>query len=477
MDRSLKSALLAWLLLPLAVVGLFNVWTTYRSALDLADLRSDQALLASARSIAESLHMSDGQPEAPIPPAALELFATGTPDKVVYRVSTKAGTLLAGNPGLTLPAQDSLSLSPHFFDTSLSGERLRAVGLAQPVFSGGAEETINVLVAQTRAGHDQFVSGLWLKSLRDQGLLIGAAGLLALYGLSRGLRPLNRLGRQLAARDARNLAAVDATDVHAELLPLVAAINGALAKVEAQVASQRRFIANAAHQLRTPLALLRTQAQVGLRASRVRPKDEALQAVAQSTVTLSRLVTQLLSLARAEQGPSLLRKEPVDLAGLMRQVVEAHLAASFARDQDLGLEGAGSSVMVFGHASLLREMLGNLIDNALRYAPERATITLRLREQGGEAQITVEDNGPGLSAAALAKPFERFERGEARQQDGSGLGLAIVQEIVRAHEGTITLAARPGGPGLVVRIVLPLAAAQAASAEVWGFHEAKRPST
>jgi len=207
--------------------------------------------------------------------------------------------------------------------------------------------------------------------------------------------------------------------------------------------------------LRTPLAVLKTQAQVGLRAGETAAKNEALASIATSIGTMSRLVTQLLSLARAEQGHALLHKERVNVADVVREAVEASLPQSFVKEQDLGVEAGNGPIFVFGHANLLRELVLNLIDNALRYSPSKSSVTVRLLSTEQSVVISVEDAGPGIAEQARIKAFDRFERTGTKASDGNGLGLAIVREITGAHQGQVELSERVPPPGLVVRVTLP----------------------
>jgi two-component system sensor histidine kinase TctE len=458
--ESLRRQLLGWLVLPLAAVVAFNVWTTYRNASVTADLITDRTLLASARAIAERIRQSDGVLEAPIPPSALEMFASDIPDRVVYRVTSPAGVLIAGDPDVILPPQSPPGLAPLYFDSSFRGQAVRAVVIAQPVIGGGSSAG-NALVAvgQTLQGHDRLVTSLWFKALRDQVLLVIAAGILALFGLQRGLAPLIALRRQVVNRDPAVLTPLDTASVQSELRPLVDALNEAFARIQRQIETQRRFVANAAHQLRTPLALLKTQATVGLREPSAAAKDEALGAIDATVNGMSRLSNQLLSLARAEQGSASLRKEAVDLVAIARAAVESLLDLAAQRRIDLGFEAPEGPLPVHGHATLLRELVVNLVHNALRYSPEGALVTAAL--QGGDAAIVlrVEDNGPGIPAAERERVFERFYRAPATGPDGTGLGLAIAREIVAAHDGDITLTERVPPPGLAVIVRLPASGA------------------
>ena len=225
--------------------------------------------------------------------------------------------------------------------------------------------------------------------------------------------------------------------------------------VEAQVAAQRRFVANAAHQIRTPLALLKTQSLVGRQTQSKAEKDEALSAIGKNVDGLSRLATQLLTLARSEQGSALLRKDKVDINAIVRGAVEAMLPISFECNIDLGFEGGEVPILIYGHSGLLHEALVNLIDNALRYTPLGGTVTARIREIGELVVIVVEDSGPGIAPQDREGVFERFQRGAGQTGEGSGLGLAIVKEIASAHLGAVELSERDPPPGLLVRITLP----------------------
>jgi len=454
--NSLRRQLLFWMLVPLASVAIFNVYTSYRDARIFADLATDRALLASARVIAENISTSSSIIEANIPPSALELFVSEVHDVVVYQVRAPNGVLIAGNPELKAPALDLSDFAPVYFTTTYRNNEVRAVALGQPIIAQNNGGIASVVVAQTQAGHDATIRNLLNKTLRDQLLLGAVAILLALYGLHRGLAPLSRLSRFIQMRDAKNFSPIPLETAQRELHPLIEALNTALQGVESQVSSQRRFVANAAHQIRTPLALLKTQSLVGQQADGLSDKNEALIAIGKNVDGLSRLATQLLNLARAEQGPDLLRKERVDIAAITHSAVEAMLPASFARDIDLGFEGGDDQIELVGHSSLLREAITNLIDNALRYTPKGGMVTVRLRKLSELVVIAVEDNGPSIPEAERVAVFDRFHRGMNTQGDGSGLGLAIVREIAFAHNGSVELADREPQPGLVVRIMLPL---------------------
>lgn len=452
--RSLQRELLVWLIAPMAAVVVFNVWTSYKGALDTANLITDRTLLASARVIAERVRKTDGLVEAPIPPSALEMFASADQDLVLYRVTTSDGLLLAGYPDIVAPPKIPVGLEPLYFDTAFRGARVRAVVLARPIIDTGNQQTAIIAVGETTKNHDRLVTDLWLKALRDQVLLVVAAGTLAAFGLRRGIAPLMRLRDEVVRRDPAELRPFDTATVQTEIRPLVEALNDAFDRVQRLVATQRRFVANAAHQLRTPLALLRTQIVVGRREQSATAKDEALAAIDNSVDRMARLSNQLLSLARAEQGVSSLRKEAVDMEAAARNALDTLALAAVDRDIDLAFDPTGEVFVVWGHSNLLRELVFNLADNALRYAPRGGAVTVRLERKGGLVVLLVEDDGPGIPVSERENVFERFYRRLDTGGEGTGLGLAIVKEIVASHEAAIELKDRVQGPGLVVEVRL-----------------------
>ncbi len=454
--RSLRLQLLAWLILPLAgVVGL-NVWTSYGAARATAALVTDRMLAASARAIAEPTRVDHDVIEAVIPPVALEMFATGHQDRVYYRVETASGRLLTGYPDLPRPPRPDRTFEPQSYEGRYRDQELRLVSLVHPVVGAGADGPIRVVVGVTLASHAAMVRELWIGGFGQQVLLLVGAGLLAIIGLNRGLAPLLRLRDAVRARRFEDLEPFPTDAVQNEVRPLVIALNQYMDRVDKQMAAQRRFVANAAHQLRTPLALLNTQASYALREQDARERTLALSALQASTRQLTRLAAQLLTLSRAEPGSRRPRSEAIDLVAAARLVMEGFAEPAVARGIDLGLEAEGSA-WVAGDGTMLREMMVNLIDNAIRYTPPGGVVTASVRQEGESAVLRVADNGPGIPEAEREHVFERFYRVLGTTADGSGLGLAIVKEVVDAAGGTVRLDAATGG-GLLVEVRLPTAA-------------------
>jgi two-component system sensor histidine kinase TctE len=454
--KSLRLALLLWLIVPLAAVVAINVWTTYRSARATADLVTGRMLLASARAIAEQTQVDRGVIEALVPPAALEMFATGNQDRVYYRVQTADGQLLTGYPDLPLPATIASDLDPASTESGYRDEPLQLVAIDHPVIGAGDDNPILVVVGVTLHSHDRLMRHLWLRALGQQSLLLLAAGILALVGLARGLAPLLRLRNAVSRRRPDELAPLSLDSVQTELRPLVGALNHLMERVERQVAAQRRFVANAAHQLRTPLTLLNTQASYALREPEGPARTEALTALQRSAGQLAHLASQLLTLSRAAPGSRRPRHDRIDLHDLARQALEPLAGLAVERDIDLGLDG-DPGIAVRGDETMLREAVVNLVENALRYVPTGGVVTVAVTAEGGTALLRVEDNGPGIPMAERAQVFERFYRILGTEGAGSGLGLAIVKEIVETAGGTVSLRDPATGRGLVAEIRLPAA--------------------
>ncbi|MFG1245573.1 sensor histidine kinase [Xanthobacter flavus] len=454
---SLRLQLLRWLLLPLAGLVAVNVFTSWRQASATADLVTDRTLDASVRAIAEDVRIDRGVIDAIVPPVALEMFDTGHRDRVFYRVDTAAGRLLTGYPDLPLPEPPPKASAPVHFTGSYRGNDLRLAALSYPLVGATDGERVTVVVGVTLAGHAAMVRELWVGNFGQQLILLVAAGVLVIIGLGRGLAPLMRLREAVMEKGRDDLSPLPDHAVQSELRPLVAALNTYMGRVAGQMAAQRRFVANAAHQLRTPLALLATQVAFARRTGEATERAEALAGVEESTRRLARLAAQLLTLSRAEPGSRRPRDEDIDLAQSARQVLEglAHLAVE--RDIDLGLD-VNAPAVTRGDGAMMREAVVNLVENALRYTPNGGTVTVTVDggagEAGPEAVLVVEDSGPGIPLDERDKVFERFYRVPGTPGEGSGIGLSIVREVVDGAGGALILGTAAAG-GLRVEMRLP----------------------
>ncbi|MGO4570555.1 sensor histidine kinase [Microvirga sp. 2TAF3] len=451
---SLRVQLLAWILVPLTLLLVFNLWISYSSARVTAGLVQDTALLASARSIAEQINERDGSIEVLIPPSAIERFSSPDRDRVVYRVLGPAGDLLAGYPDVPSPPAAIESLTPQWYDSSFRGLPIRAVALGQPL-PGGETRPAGVIVGQTLLNRNRMEHELWLRTAWQEALMVAMAVVLALVGLNRGLGPLIRLSGAVRTQDPRSLSRFDPASVQNELKPLVIALNAAIKRIEEQIRQRRQFIADAAHQLRTPLALLRTQAAVGRKSSAPADKDEALDAIAATAAQMTRLTNQLLTLAKAGAEAAITNRTIVDLVDVARTVLTAEAERAVASGKELSFETRGGPAHVRGSRMLLTEIVANLVDNALRHTSAGGAVAVSVTSELHMAHLTVTDTGPGIAESERERVFERFYRMPGTEAEGSGLGLAIVRMIVEAHEGRIELRDPAQGPGLAVEVWLP----------------------
>jgi two-component system sensor histidine kinase TctE len=460
-SRSLRGQLLAWLLIPLSLLTAVDLVDDYLDAQHTAGIVFDRLLLASARTIAHGIHFDGSVARVEVSRGAVEAFAWPQPDRVYFRVSDTKGQLLAGNP--ELPRLEETAFEPEepqYQFTEVNGARLRAVGFLQPVADGPGP--VMVEVAATLHGRQVLARELWLRNARQQVVILVLAAALAWIGLTRGLLPLRRLGRALARRDPESLEPLADADVQSEIAPFVHAINQYTARLTERVESQRRFIANASHQLRTPLTLLNTQVHFGLATRDAAAKDEALRALRDGIRQSSRIATQLLTLSRAESGtgiPGTLT--PVNLDQVAHLALEKVAGLAERRGVDLGTDDAAvapaseAAPMVLADEVLLLELVVNLVDNAVRYTPAGGRVNVATVPHEGGWRLLVSDTGPGIAPEERERVFERFYRPVGTEGEGSGLGLAIVREIARALRATVTLDAPASGTGLLATVTFP----------------------
>lgn len=316
------------------------------------------------------------------------------------------------------------------------------------------EGGLTVQVATTSASRVRRFATLapWL--LIPLVVLVVVLSLLIRAAVGRALAPLEQVREEIGRRGVQQLHTLDSRSLPDEVAPLVATLNDLLIRLDLALVSQRRFIADAAHELRTPLTAVKLQSQIARRAETEEERDAALEQLSRGVDRAAHLVDQLLGMARLEPAARQAVFEPTALDTLLKQVVADFSTFAEAHDLDLGA-GICQPLTLNGQAESLRMMLGNLVDNALRYTPAGGRVDVELHEETGHACIKVRDNGPGIPPAERERVFERFQRLAGADVPGSGLGLSIVRQVVELHGGEIRLAENPGG-GLLVEIRLPL---------------------
>jgi len=433
-----------------------GTFVSYKIALNAANKAYDAALLDPVLAIASHLRRNGTEIELDLPTIAIEALRVDTEDRVYYAVLGTGGEhLIAGTAKLPAPPELLHPGEHAFFDAKLEGEQVRVAARAVPVENGG---TAIVEVAETLIKREKLVLELLVASAVPQVLIAFAAVVLLWLGIGQGLRPLARLRGEIAARSPRDLRAVPEQDKPEEVRSLVGALNQLLARLNAAIAQQQRFISNAAHQLRTPLAGLKTHAELARREPSTAELRPLLDMIAGETQRTSHLVNQLLTLARAEPGEAQ-SGQPVNLHEIVGRDVRDWVQRALAKNIDLGFEL--EDAWTLGEPLLLRELASNLLDNALAYTQAGGSVTLRTAVRAGETVLEVEDNGPGIPEAEREKVFERFYRVAATGGEGCGLGLSIVSEIAGRHNARVELTRPPGGQGTLIRVVFPRLAAQA----------------
>ncbi|TCR85293.1 sensor histidine kinase [Rhizobium sp. BK376] len=451
----LRLNLLLWVMIPIAGLLALSLWLSFGAARRQATLLNEQRLLSSARVIAEQVRYDAGRIRAVVPPAALELFDSGGHDEVAYRVETLDGHLIVGFPELPLPAGPIRDFEYRFYPASFRDETMTAVAFRQPIATPTGSTPVLVLIGSTLNSSKAMETQLWFSGFVEQSAVVLLTAVLIWIGISRELRPLLALREAVLARTSSQLEPFDANAIQYELRPLVEAINSHMARLLDVVGRQRRFLDAAAHQLRTPLAVMKMQVAYAVRTRDEKELREALNAVGSDLESMSRMTLQLLALARVENIRAL-PPQMVDLRAVAREIVAGAVPRALDHEVDLGLEAASPSWAMI-RERLLRELLTNLVDNVIAHAGRGASAVLRIEREDDQVTLSVEDDGRGPGMDDLSILTSRFQRGGNSTNSGSGLGLSIVAEIVDICDGSLHLYHPAGGRGFGVAVRLPAA--------------------
>lgn len=445
--RSLRAQLLWWLMPPLVLVIVVGTVIAYYAAYNFANRAYDDGLFDTARALAQQVRVVDGKPELNLRQQAVEILEFDPYDKEYYRVLGPDGSGIAGRPDLPLPANLPTPESPlQYYDSEVGGNPVRVAAFS--AFDSAGRPQFSVLSAETLIKRQILVQRILIAVILPQLVLIVVVALLLVYGIRRGLVPLRRLADAVTRRGHHDLSIIEETDTPEEVRPLAQSINELIGRLSIALTAQQRFIADAAHQLRTPLAGLAAQTERALDETRIEDMKPALEHIWASSKRATHLVNQLLTLARAEPDHAFGK---VDIAHILRETTMEWVPKALTRRIDLGYSGRGQRVFVQGDALLLQEMLNNLIDNAIAYGHDDGAVTVRLLTTPA-VQIQVEDDGAGIPEHERERVFERFYRIPGSLGNGSGLGLAIVRQIALAHSASVSLASDANGRGTVVTI-------------------------
>ncbi len=436
---------------PVAALLLLGAVGAYFLSLEPASDAYDQALVDVGIALGERIRRSGNSIAFDLPRAAEQVLRTDKYDKIYYQVRRPDGSALAGDPGLP-PIPDSRAPADGVtaYDGEYEGKKVRVVALLIPCGS----RSCTIQVAETTNKRRDLARNIVLSSLVPELLITLLTLAIVWFGVKRGLAPLEGLSAEIRARSARDLRPIDPGHAPQEAQPIVGALNQLFARVAESSANQRRFLANAAHQLRTPLAALQAHTELALAQDVPEAHRAELEQIHRAVIRTARLANQLLALARAEPGGY--RGEAfaaVNLRVLVEDAADEWVHRALAKDIDLGFELA--DVEANGDALLLREALGNLIHNALEYTPPGGRVTVRTGLRNRRAFLEVEDNGPGIPPGDRAQVVERFYRVAGTPGTGSGLGLAIVREIAAAHGAGIDIGDGENERGCKVGLTFP----------------------
>jgi two-component system sensor histidine kinase TctE len=439
---SLRRYLFLGILLPIVLFILVDTFSLYHQALAVVNTAYDRTLLASAKSIGEHITAQGTgeavQLSANVPYAALEAFEADNRSRMVYRISTMQGELIDGFEALPawhgrLPDQGPYAALVDFYDDTYQGDPVRVAVLLQPVATDHARAMAMVQVAETRELRRALARQILIDTLVRQAVLVSVIVLMVIVVVQRATGPVRKLSAQLQARSDDDLTPLQAPGAPRELVPLIEATNHQMSRLQHLLSHQKRFVRDAAHQLRTPLAVLKVQVQSALRGD-VEPGQGLLE-IADTVERATVLANQMLALAKVAQLTQQPASHALDWAQVLREVALDVSPLIAAKNLDFEISTVAAPIRT--HDWMLRELSRNLLHNAIRYTPANGALVVRLTCDARQAVLEISDNGPGISEELRQRLFQPFSAGESRS--GSGLGLSICHEIVQALGGSIQL--------------------------------------
>ena len=447
-SATLRSKLLRWLLIPLSLLFVVDAIGSYFLARHLSNRVYDGELMEIARELSLHVKVVGAVPAFDLEKDAERTLLLDQYDDVYYAVRTAGDVLIAGDAELPPGRPDAAPLA---YDGQARGSQVR---IAQIRGADHGRAPFTVQVAETLVKRHMLANEILIGVILPQLLLIAIVGVVLWAGVARGLAPLRALQEAVAARSHLDLSPVAVAHVPGEVHPLLSAVNDLMARLDAILTYQSRFIADAAHQLRTPVAGLKAHIEVALREEDPAQAKQSLAHLYTAVERMSRLVAQLLSLARNE--PATVRKvafTATDLSRLAFDVTTEWVPQAYRKHIDLGFEAAQKPAIIHGDALRLTELINNLLDNAIRYSRDGGRVTVRVGTD--PPRVAVSDDGPTIPVAERQRVFERFHRLLGAHADGSGLGLAIVHEIAQLHDASIALTEDVDGLGNTFTVTFP----------------------
>jgi two-component system, OmpR family, sensor histidine kinase TctE len=472
-QRSLFGEILDWMLVPLLLLWPMSIAITYLVAKSIANQPFDRALDDSVTVLTQQVKEVNGKVIVHLPNAARDILRADDIDNVYFQIIDSRGEYIAGDHDMPAPTDEEKSPpgTVQFRNDTMHGTAVRIAYTHVDLRRTRAERNTSkephltlVQVGETLDKRAELANEIIKGVILPQFIILPIALALVWFALSRGLSPLAELQQRIRARRPDDLSPIESGQVPEEISPLVRSLNDMLERLSQSIQTQKRFIADAAHQMKTPLAGIRMQSELALRQVSQEEIHRSLEQLSKSSEAATRLVNQLLALARAEhQTPEATTFVALELSELARNVIQDWVQTSFTQRIDLGFEQPGYPVMVLGNPVMLRELLSNLIDNALRYTPAAGYVTVRIRvdEEEQLAILEVEDTGSGIAPTERTHVFERFYRILGTNVEGSGLGLAIVREIAQQHDANVDIFNNPHSqdpkfPGSLFRVTLKI---------------------
>lgn len=455
---SLRRRLLFWLLVSTAVIGTLALADTWREAVQTSNIVSDRVLAGSALAIAERVVVAeDGTLEVDIPYVALEMLTSAAQDRVFYRVDGPPGNFITGYQALPV-LKETQGDTAAFADDIFRGEPIRVATLERSASTGIRSVPFVVTVAETTIARRQLARAILVRSALRLALMIAGAAIIVWISVTVALRPLYKLGDAIGERNPDDLHPIEQS-VPSEVQPLVDTVNSFMVRLQSALDALRNFTGNASHQLRTPLAIIRTQLALSVRAGSLDDAQHAALKGDQAVAHAERILAQLLLMAKidAATAKEALTVSAIDLTAIAQEITGEQIPRAAEAGIDLGFEGEGPA-MIRAEPLLIGEMLRNLAGNAIAYAGKGAEVTVRIMEDAETVRLEVEDNGPGILPEKLEAVRKRFSRGNESGAPGAGLGLPIVEEIANLFNARLVLIPGRGGRGLKASVTFNRAA-------------------
>ncbi len=435
---SISGQLLVWLMICLFIILSISSVISYSRAYHFANLAYDRSIFRVALALADQADVINNKIKIDLPQIAEDLLEYDKDDYISYRISAPNGKLVVGDVDIKPPKKNVISGEHIYYDDTLNGEKVRVVAYALPIINSQLKGDLLIQVAETREKREFMVREIIEEMLIPQLLIMLVTALVILFSVKHSLSPLNRLKNALSDRSQNDLSPLSTDDTPLEIAPLLDEINALMRRLDEGINFQKAFIADASHQLRTPLAALQNQAELALREKVPSSTQHSLENIAASTKHLSHMLHQLLTLARVEPSTkSNYTFEIINLATLAREVTTEWVPKALSKKIDLGFDTTTESVMISGNPFMLKEMLANLIDNAISYTPHGGEVTVAIVHKNSHAILQVIDNGIGIAPEKREQVFNRFYRIQDNLGEGCGLGLAIVKEVAHAHGANI----------------------------------------